>query len=41
MANTYDEITDAIRDWVPRQALFFVATAPLDGDGLVLSLIHI
>jgi hypothetical protein len=35
MANTYDEITDAIRDWVPRQALFFVATAPLDGDGLV------
>jgi Pyridoxamine 5'-phosphate oxidase len=35
MARTYDEITDHIRDWVARQSMFFVATAPLAGEGHV------
>ena len=35
MARTYDEITDHIRNWVARQSMFFVATAPLAGDGHV------
>jgi Pyridoxamine 5'-phosphate oxidase len=35
MARTYDEITDHIREWLARQSMFFVATAPLTGDGHV------
>ena len=35
MARVYDEITDHLREWVGRQAMFFVATAPLSGDGHV------
>ena len=35
MANTFDEITDHLRDWVSRQGMFFVATAPLSGKGHV------
>jgi hypothetical protein len=35
MARVYDEITDHLRDWVGRQSMFFVATAPLAGDGHV------
>ena len=35
MANTFDEITDPLRDWVSRQGMFFVATAPLSGKGHV------
>jgi hypothetical protein len=35
MARVYDEITDHLRDWVGRQAMFFVATAPLAEDGHV------
>jgi predicted pyridoxine 5'-phosphate oxidase superfamily flavin-nucleotide-binding protein len=35
MAKLYDRIDDHWRDWIGRQALFFVATAPLDGDGRV------
>ena len=35
MARTYDEINDHIRNWVARQSMFFVATAPLAGDGHV------
>jgi hypothetical protein len=35
MARVYDEITDHIRDWIGRQSMFFVATAPLSGDGHV------
>lgn len=35
MAKTFDEITDHVRDWVSRQVMFFVATAPLSGDGHV------
>jgi hypothetical protein len=35
MAKVFDEIDEHMRGWIARQALFFVATAPLDGDGLV------
>ena len=35
MAKTFDEITDHLRDWVSRQVMFFVATAPLSGKGHV------
>jgi hypothetical protein len=35
MAKVFDEITDHIRGWIERQPLFFVASAPLDGDGHV------
>jgi hypothetical protein len=35
MARVYDEITDHLRAWVSRQSMFFVATAPLAGDGHV------
>ena len=31
----YDGIDDRQRDWIARQALFFVGTAPLDGEGHV------
>ncbi|WP_309397818.1 pyridoxamine 5'-phosphate oxidase family protein [Cerasicoccus maritimus] len=35
MGKVYDAIDDKIRQWVEHQKLFFVATAPLSGDGLV------
>ena len=35
MAHLYDDITDHLRTWVARQSMFFVATAPLSGDGHV------
>ena len=35
MGRTYDAIDDRLRDWICRQPLFFVGTAPLDGDGHV------
>jgi len=35
MAKVFDEINDQIRAWIGRQALFFVATAPVGGDGHV------
>src|SRR5688500_13071281 len=35
MAKTFDEIDETMRRWVARQRMFFVATAPLDGDGHV------
>ncbi|MBN1530440.1 MAG: pyridoxamine 5'-phosphate oxidase family protein [Thermoleophilaceae bacterium] len=35
MGRTYDRIDDRQRDWIAGQALFFVATAPLGGDGHV------
>lgn len=35
MATTFEEISDHHREWISRQALFFVATAPLADDGLV------
>ncbi|HEY7009491.1 MAG TPA: pyridoxamine 5'-phosphate oxidase family protein [Jatrophihabitantaceae bacterium] len=35
MAKRYDEIDDRLRDWLLAQPVFFVATAPLAGDGHV------
>lgn len=35
MARTYEAITDHLREWVARQQLFFVGSAPLAGDGHV------
>lgn len=35
MATLFEEITDHHRDWIARQAMFFVATAPLAEDGHV------
>src|SRR4051812_11966021 len=33
MGRTYDGIDDALADWLGRQPLWFVATAPLDAAG--------
>jgi hypothetical protein len=35
VGKVFDEITGHLQDWVGRQSMFFVATAPLAGDGLV------
>jgi hypothetical protein len=35
VGNVYDKIDDRWREWIARQPLFFVGTAPLDGDGHV------
>jgi predicted pyridoxine 5'-phosphate oxidase superfamily flavin-nucleotide-binding protein len=35
MATLFDRIEDHHRDWIARQALFFVGTAPLGADGHV------
>jgi hypothetical protein len=35
MAKVFDEIDDHLRDWIGRQALFFVATAPAGAAGHV------
>src|ERR671932_238524 len=35
MGKTFDTIDEHLRDWIGRQALFFVGTAPLDADGHV------
>ncbi len=35
MGKEFAEIDQPIRDWVAAQKMFFVATAPLAGDGLV------
>jgi predicted pyridoxine 5'-phosphate oxidase superfamily flavin-nucleotide-binding protein len=35
MGRVYEAIDQHQRDWIARQALFFVGTAPLDGDGHV------
>lgn len=35
MGKVYGAIDDALADWIREQHLFFVATAPLDGDGFV------
>jgi hypothetical protein len=35
VAKVFPEITDHLRDWIGRQPLFFVGTAPLSGDGHV------
>lgn len=35
MGVAFNEIDDKLRDWIAAQSLFFVATAPLAGDGHV------
>lgn len=35
VAKVFDEISEHMRGWIAKQPLFFVATAPLDADGLV------
>jgi hypothetical protein len=35
MAKTFDDISDHLRDWVSRQVMFFVATAPRSDAGHV------
>jgi hypothetical protein len=35
VAKVFDRIDEHLRDWIARQALFFVGTAPLDGGGHV------
>ena len=35
MGTPYDDITPALAQWIERQHLFIVATAPLAGDGLI------
>src|SRR3954463_13402640 len=35
MGKPYDGITPELAQWIERQHLFFVATAPLAGDGLI------
>ena len=33
MAKSYPQLTDEFTDWIHRQSVFFVATAPLQADG--------
>ena len=33
MGKVFEEIDEHLRRWIARQSLFFVGTAPLDGDG--------
>jgi Pyridoxamine 5'-phosphate oxidase len=35
MGKSYDGITPELSSWIGRQRMFFVATAPLAGDGLI------
>ena len=35
MGKSYDGITPELSKWIERQRIFFVATAPLAGDGLI------
>ena len=35
MGKEYTEINDKVQSWIERQKIFFVATSPLSGDGLV------
>jgi hypothetical protein len=35
VGRTYDGIDESLRDWIARQSIFFVGTAPLSGDGHV------
>lgn len=35
MGKEYTEIDDRLQDWIARQHVFFVATAPLSADGLI------
>ena len=33
MGKVYDAIDERWRDWIAKQPMFFVGTAPLDADG--------
>jgi hypothetical protein len=35
MGKSYDGITPELSTWIERQRIFFTATAPLSGDGLI------
>lgn len=35
MGKVYESISDELADWIAAQKVFFVATAPLAGDGLI------
>ncbi len=35
MGKEYTEITPKLQSWIDRQQMFFVATAPIAGDGLI------
>jgi hypothetical protein len=35
MGKVYEEITPTLAEWIGEQQMFFVATAPLAGDGLI------
>lgn len=35
MGKVYPQIDAALAEWIQRQHLFFVATAPLSGEGLL------
>jgi hypothetical protein len=35
VAKVFEELDEHLRGWIERQAMFFVATAPLSADGLV------
>jgi hypothetical protein len=35
VAKVFEEITDHLREWIGRQAMFFVGSAPLSADGHV------
>ncbi len=35
MSKVFEEIDDRMREWLAQQRMFFVATAPLAGDGLM------
>jgi hypothetical protein len=35
MSKVFDEIDERMREWLAQQHMFFVATAPLAGDGLL------
>lgn len=35
MGKEYTEISDRLCDWIERQRIFFVATAPLSGEGTI------
>ncbi|MDX1522215.1 MAG: pyridoxamine 5'-phosphate oxidase family protein [Anaerolineae bacterium] len=35
MGKIYEAIDQSLADWVKQQHMFFVATAPLDGEGLI------
>ena len=35
MGKVHDHIDGTVRDWIARQHMFFLSTAPLSGEGMV------